>query len=191
MYQNQLSDPNFHQLLMRIDEDLAAQTQAGGCPVCGGRLHSANYPRKPRGIAHALREPFQSRFSFCCAEAGCRRRCTPPSVRFLGRRVWLGAVVVMMTALRCGVDAKRAAYLRGALGVPRRTVQRWRQWWREGFVHTDLWLATKGRFVPVPAAGALPDALLGRLGPIDEAGTLAKFLRYLGPVTTATAGHVA
>ncbi len=109
MYQNQLSDPNFHQLLMRIDEDLAAQTQAGGCPVCGGRLHSATWPRKPRGIPHGSREPYQSRFSFCCAEAGCRRRCTPPSVRFPGRRVWLGVVVVVMTALRCGIDAKRAA----------------------------------------------------------------------------------
>ena len=109
MYHNQLSDPNFLQLLVRIDEDLAAQTLAGGCPACGGRLHSASYPRKPRGIPRALGELFQSRFSFCCAEAGCRRRCTPPSVRFLGRRVWLSVVVIMMTALRCGVDAKRAA----------------------------------------------------------------------------------
>ncbi|MCP3969876.1 MAG: hypothetical protein GY717_06090, partial [Rhodobacteraceae bacterium] len=89
----------------------------------------------------------------------------------------------MMTALRCGVDAKRAAYLRGALGVARRTVQRWRQRWREGFVHTDLWRAAKGRFVPVPATGALPGALPGHFGPIDEAGTLARFLRFLEPVT--------
>lgn len=43
-----LNDPKFFALLLRIDCELAQQCQAAGCP-CGGTLHQANYPRKPRG----------------------------------------------------------------------------------------------------------------------------------------------
>lgn len=40
--------PVFFDLLYRLDQDLAEQARAQGCP-CGGRLDRANYPRKPRG----------------------------------------------------------------------------------------------------------------------------------------------
>jgi hypothetical protein len=40
------------------------------------------------------------RFSFCCDRDGCRNRATPPSVRFLGRKVYLGAVVMLISASR-------------------------------------------------------------------------------------------
>ena len=35
--------------LFEMDKQLAAKVKAQGC-VCGGRLHIANYPRKPRGL---------------------------------------------------------------------------------------------------------------------------------------------
>ena len=60
--------------------------------ACGGVLHSARYPRKPRGGPPELRQTDNSRLSFCCAQ--CRRRHTPRSVRYLGRRVYLATVVV-------------------------------------------------------------------------------------------------
>jgi len=33
---------------------------------------------------------------FCCAVDGCRSRATPPSLRFLGRKVYLAAIVVLV-----------------------------------------------------------------------------------------------
>lgn len=42
-----LQDPKLYCLLLFIDEDLAAQARAAGC-ACGGVLHGARYPRKPR-----------------------------------------------------------------------------------------------------------------------------------------------
>jgi hypothetical protein len=81
--------------------------QLVGCAVCGGKLHVAHYPRKPRGIRGSLDGSVKTRLSFCCATDGCRRRCTPPSVRFLGRKVYLGAVVILVMAMEHGLSAKR------------------------------------------------------------------------------------
>lgn len=86
-----LQDPGFFRLLLRIDEELAGDARAGGCE-CGGVLHRANYPRKPRACLNEVRSDFESRFSFCCAD--CRKRKTSTSVRFLGRRVYLALAVV-------------------------------------------------------------------------------------------------
>jgi hypothetical protein len=84
-----LQRSQFFLFLIRLDEELAAQAQGAGCS-CGGVLHRANYPRKPRGCPTlAIREAFSSRLSFCCSR--CRRRTTSMSVRFLGRRVYLFA----------------------------------------------------------------------------------------------------
>ncbi len=69
------------------------------------------------------------RFSLCCAREGCRRRHTPPSVRFMGRRVYAGLVVVLVSAMIHGLKPERVQLLREALGIDRRTLERWRQWW--------------------------------------------------------------
>ena len=90
-----LQSPNFFRLLLRIDEELASETQAAGCR-CGGVLHRANYPRKPRACLSEVRGDFESRLSFCCNL--CRRRTTSMSVRFLGRRVYLALAVVLVSA---------------------------------------------------------------------------------------------
>ncbi len=72
--------------LTRIDAAEAERCRLEGCPRCGGCLDSASYPRKPHGLAASLREGVR-RFSFCCRD--CRRRETPSSVRFFGRRIGL------------------------------------------------------------------------------------------------------
>jgi hypothetical protein len=56
---------------------------------------------------------------------------TPPSVRFLGRRVWLAVVVTLLCVMVHGASARRARKLREELGVDRRTLERWRRWWRQ------------------------------------------------------------
>ena len=89
MYQALLADVRFHQLLLNFDHDMADAARSQGC-ACGGVLHSARYRRKPRGLPAGLdKKVYCWRFSFCCAVDGCRHRDTPPSLRFLGRRVYL------------------------------------------------------------------------------------------------------
>ena len=45
--------PNFWSFLLSIDEDLP-KPPAGRPAPCGGRLHCANYPRRPRGCPDRL-----------------------------------------------------------------------------------------------------------------------------------------
>ncbi|MBM4093335.1 MAG: hypothetical protein FJ276_28575 [Planctomycetes bacterium] len=99
MYHVLLRDARFWGFLFQVDQHLAAQAQQQGCS-CGGRLHCANYPRKPRGGPTPLPGSRDYRLSFCCDRDGCRKRTTPPSVRFLGRKVYLGAVVILVAAMR-------------------------------------------------------------------------------------------
>jgi hypothetical protein len=103
-----LNDSNFYHLLFQIDQSIAVEEQKAGCS-CGGVLHSANYPRKPRGVFSALDDSYAWRLSFCCAEDGCRRCRTPPSVRFLGRKVYLSVIVVLATAAASWFDRKTAS----------------------------------------------------------------------------------
>ncbi len=176
-----LCDARLYEQLLRFDEDLAACVRAEGC-ACGGRLHSAKYPRKPRGGPSDL-EGYDSRWSFCCDREGCRRRVTPPSLRFLGRRVYLGAVVVLVTAMLHGVTGRRAAKLRELVGVDRRTLERWRRWWREAFSSTSLWRDAKARFMPPVAEAELPASLLARFCG-GHRGELMSMLKLLLPLTT-------
>ncbi len=117
-----LCDSTLYLWLMEVDRDLARQAKAGNCLWCGGRLDSAVYPRKPRGGPADLADDYSTRLSFCCAQDNCRRRMTPPSVRFLGRKVYLGAVVVLLSAMLHGSTPPRAARLRELFGVSRRTL---------------------------------------------------------------------
>jgi hypothetical protein len=180
-----LTDANFYQLLTRIDESIAEEVRAGGCR-CGGRLHSARYPRKPRGLRSALDASYERRLSFCCARDGCRRRSTPASVRFLGRKVYLGVMVVLLTALHHGLTAQRRRRLIEQLDVPAQTLWRWRCWWREQFVQSRCWRALAGQFIPPLVSDRLPGSLLERLSGSALSERLVELLVLLSPVTTAT-----
>jgi len=173
-----LQDPRFFRLLLRIDIELAAQTRAAGCP-CGGVLHRADYPRKPRACLNEIRADYESRFSFCCSQ--CRKRSTAVSVRFLGRRVYLGLAVVLMSANRAG-PASTAARLCETLAVPVRTLARWRSWWALHFPLTQLWQAAYARFMPPVATIDLPASLIERFAGVAEE-SLMRLLVFLTPIT--------
>ena len=182
LYATLLADTRFHELLLTIDRDLADTCRAEGCEQCGGRLHSARYPRKPRGRACRLGPEHDRRFSFCCAVDGCRSRETPASLRFLGRRVYVGTIVVLIAILRHGVTDARMTRLSEVVSVDRRTVQRWRRWWRDTFTATSFWLIARAQLMPPVNQDRLPASLLDRFTGYG-AEPLIALLRFLGPVT--------
>ena len=121
----------------------------------GGRLDQANYPRKPRGgELGAAGEIFDQRRSLCCAREGCRRRRTPPSLVFLGRRVYL-AITVVIAAWRITNTSTRSP--------PRRTVGRWRAWF-SALRQRRWWTEVRARLSPpVEPAENLPAAIVERV----------------------------
>lgn len=184
MYQKLLQDASFFTLLLRVDEELAAGVRAAGCP-CGGTLHSARYRRKPRGGPASLDRSHALRASFCCAVEGCRRRATPPSVRFLGRKVFFGVLVVLLPVLREGPNAQRLSRLEEHFSVSRRTLLRWRRWWRETFPASRFWQAARGRWAQPVAAEALPGSLLAAFASAESPGEqMLAVLKWLAPLSS-------
>jgi len=180
-----LDGGSFYHVLERIDAELAETTRRAGCVRCEGKLHRAYYPRKPRGGPPGLPKSYGCRASYCCAVDGCRSRATPPSVRFLARRVYLGAVVVLASALQHGVSAFRAGKLKELFGVSRQTLLRWRTWWLEAFPASRFWRSLRGRLMPAVDEAALPCSLVERFeGCLVEGGPLAALLGVLQPIST-------
>ena len=148
-------------LLHHIDVDLAGQHRQGGCCYCGGPLHQANYMRKPRGGPDGIPEEFQLRLSLCCGWEGCRRRSLPPSVRFMGRRVYWGCVILVVMTLRQGrPDGMSANKLKKLFGVTRLTIKRWVAYFRDIFPFSARWQRLRGRVSSSVRDSHLPGALV-------------------------------
>ena len=183
MYHELLRDASFWLFLFSVDQDLAETARQEACP-CGGRLHRANYRRKPRGGPDTLPTECEYRLSFCCDRDLCRKRVTPPSVRFLGRKVYLGAVVVLVAAMRQGPSPRRVRKLSELFGADRRTVTRWQVFWREHFPETAFWKVARGCLLPAVEIAVLPWSLLEAFlltgNPCRDWGRL---LRFLSPIT--------
>ena len=183
--QGYLADQPLRELLEKVDTELAAKVRQGGCLHCSGKLHRSDYKRKPRGGPKKDEELYRD--SFCCDQDGCRKRHTPPSVRFLGRRVYWGFVVVLVSAMQHGLKPERVGVLRKQLGIDRRTLERWRAWWLETFVQSSFWKAARARFMPLLCEKTLPLALCQAFKP-DRRDRLLKLLRFLSPITTPSIG---
>lgn len=184
MYSTLLGDARFHRMLQQMDEDLADSVRAGGCPEpnCEGVLHSARYRRKPRGMPAELVCQECWRLSFCCAREGCRHRTTPPSLCFLGRKVYLAGVVTLITVMRCGITPERIQRLKELVGVSRQTVLRWQEWWQQELPQTAFWRAACGAFRLPVASAELPLSVLERFtGKAED--RLLGLLRLLAPLT--------
>jgi hypothetical protein len=159
MYQDLTCDARFWSFLFTIDQDLAEKARKQGCS-CGGHLHRANYPRQPRGDADQIPKQQRIRLSFCCDRDGCRRRVTPRSVRFLGRKVFVAAAVILITAMRQGPTPRRLRELSQRFNVDRRTIARWLVFWRDHFPRTSFWKVARARLEPVVKIASLPYSLL-------------------------------
>lgn len=169
-------------MLVELDERITEQVRRAGCSRCGGRLDRADYARKPRGeVVAPSAEAWAKRFSLCCSREGCRRRSTPPSVRFLGRKVYV-EVAVLLACL--------AANARGQARVPAppsaapvRTVRRWLTWWRTVFVASAFWSEARARLLPPVAERLLPASLLARF---SVTSGLLDLARFIAPMTTSS-----
>jgi len=179
--QYHLADQHLYQLLEKVDADLTEKARQEGCLICGGTLHRGDYDRKPRGGPQWV-----TRFSLCCAKEGCRRRHTPPSVRFMGRRVYAGLVVVLVSAMIHGLKPQRVQRLHEVLGIDRRTLERWRQWWLGLFVESSFWRTARARFMPPLCQKTLPLPLCVSFD-VERRDRLLDLLRFLAPITTPTA----
>jgi hypothetical protein len=86
-------------------------------------------------------------------------------VLFLGRRVYWGGVVLVVTALRqqrCeGYTVRKIMDL---FGVTLSTVKRWLRFFRSVFPQTSTWQRLRGLLIPPVAAEAIPLGVLERLG---------------------------
>jgi hypothetical protein len=177
-------------MLFRFDEDIARQTARHACQ-CGGVLNIANFHRAPRGMpsdaSDELRSMGSLRFSFCCTT--CRRRTTPPSLRFHGRSWYYAPVRLLASVMDRG--CRRAARTLGLqAGISSRTLSRWRRWWNQTFRVSRHWTVLRGFLRPDAHDDHLPDSVLvnsateprvpGRSGPDLRLslGILAPFLDF-------------
>ena len=128
--------------LVAIDFDSAQKMKALGCPECKSALHKSNYTRKFRGLEVELPPQFEVRFSFCCSKDGCRRRLTPPSVRFMRHKVYLALVILLVSS---GI----MTFLGENFQVSLHTLSRWQRAWSQILSPTNpLYLGLKA-FIPV------------------------------------------
>jgi hypothetical protein len=168
-----VGDDKFFEQLKAQDLRTAERVRAAGCVHCQGRLHRADYPRKPRGgMVAAAGEAIDRRISLCCAQAGCRRRSTPASLVFLGRRVYL-AVAVVCEALRF-----MAGFVIGPAPA-RRTMKRWLGWFRSTLPAARPFAAEGGRFWPALDTARLPASLVERLAGVGAASEILRALLAL------------
>lgn len=178
MCHSDVTDPNFFAMLLLIDQQIALRVKDRGCEHCQSPLHCAHYLRKPRGIPESLKhnEAYLIRYSFCCSNPDCRKRHTPGSVRFLGRRVYLGVMVVLTSVL---ADCDFANVTK--FSISRQTRHRWTVWWNHSFLKRPLCQTLKGQQVNVTQ---LPKSWFDRLGGKNIADKLIVMLKWLVPLTT-------
>jgi hypothetical protein len=166
----------FFEGLLDYDARELERAQRVGCPHCGERLDRADFPRKPRGLPPAWEEGFSRRFSLCCSREGCRKRLTPPSARFLGRRVY-AAVVMLVASLSALV----------ASAVPARTLRRWSTWWAGPFVESAFFRTARARLMPPVDVTRLPGSLVERFlaaEPSTDLGLLNALL-FVSPLSVS------
>ena len=183
MSHNFLFSSSFHAFLFTIDVEFINDDQKKGCCFCGGKLHRASYPRSPLGISPQQRHHYEKRLSLCCYT--CRKRATPPSVRFFGRCRFPGAIFLFISLLTQSINQYRIEQLKRRLGVriSIRTWKRWRRWWCEQFIKSRFWLQAKGLIRTNASSLVYPRFFLSLFsGVLQEKMIL--LLQFLSPVTS-------
>ncbi len=186
MHDHLLRDVAFWLFLLDIDLKFTRSARENGCP-CGGRLHAGHYFRKPRGGPDGLPRECCLRLSLCCDREGCRKRLTPPSVRFLGPKVYLLPVIFLAAAKRQGPSPRAMRELCALFGADHRTIARWQVLWQEHFPQTRFWKVERARLPRPNDATLLPRALMVAFftSPDAPRDDWERLLCFLSPITIA------
>ena len=92
-------------------------------------------------------------------------------MRFLGRKVYLGAIVILISAMRQGPSPRRVRELSARFGADESTITRWQTFWREHFPQTPFWKVARAGFMSLGEIVCLPyslvDAFLCRHPPCE------------------------
>lgn len=176
----------FFYSLQALDKQISEERREAGCLECEGPLHRASYARKAAGAAPVAEGGAREavRYGLCCGQ--CRRRALPPSVLFFGRRWYVYPTILLATILCQGrVTGRPLGALQALLGVSRKTLLRWVEYFREVFPRSAPWQAIRGRFGAAVRDQELPWSLLASFwwecGRLDEA-----LVRYLGHLASGT-----
>lgn len=188
-YHSVLRSASFLCSLLDLDLETTARVRADHCSHCGGPLFRANYPRKPRGVPEGFEDEFSKRLSLCCGAESCRKRTTPPSVRFLDRRVYIGVTFVLLSMLRHGITDAREAQLRrefhGEFPADERTLTRWRKAWQHVLPASPFWRVARSQLrSPVPSTDLPAGLVQSFIG--NPAQQLASTLKFLSPLSTSS-----
>lgn len=144
---------SFFQALYKSDLEIANEFRKNGrCRHCHGtRLRRSNYRRKARGLPPGLSKEVQAlfdfRFSFLCNL--CNRRTTPPSLRFLGRKVYVAFAIVWISKLVEETQTfwwKNQKDLFGEF-ISKLTIKRWIKWWLGPIWRSNFWKLLRGQLV--------------------------------------------
>ncbi len=191
MCQNLRLETSLFIKLLEIDRKIATEVGRHPCPFCGGPLHQAHYPRKPRGGPDEIDDAHRLRFSFCCGREGCRKRVTPASTRFLGRKVYFAPAILLLTTLLATLPFSAIRPILSIHGTNRRTLYRWRNWWQNEFAESRVWKKLKGLLSPPPEPASLPGQLLNRFsgGFVDRMASCLSFLSPIGSTPVPPTGH--
>jgi hypothetical protein len=160
-YLDLVSRVTLFRALHAVDREVANTERDKRCPVddCGGPLHWATYERNPRGDeVEQLPDEYRRRLGLCCG--WCRKRVLPPSTLFLGRRVYWGCVVMLVTAAAQGLVSCTIAELCRRFDVSRRTVKRWVSFFEVLFPASHQWQRLRGRVGVEVRDDDLPRGLL-------------------------------
>ena len=129
-------DDFFFQSLRELDREIFIKAKEQGCPFCRGPLDTSNIPRKPRGVG----ESEEFRFSLCCRRDGCRKRVTPPSLRFFGRKIYPAWVVILALDFYDRLGLSRE--------IARQTLARWRRLWSELLSESNPFMSWARAYLP-------------------------------------------
>ncbi|MCL2660382.1 MAG: hypothetical protein FWD64_07700 [Acidobacteriaceae bacterium] len=155
-----------------VTHDIAEHTEECRCH-CGGELRLLDEPVD-------VPKELKTRYSYVCSK--CNARTTPASERFLGRKVYIAAIVVLRSAMDQGVTDDCLSVIDHK--IDRRNVRNWRSYWQDIVPKTKCWQAkAAASFVPpLPAPELLPASALERFVARTEE-KLEKFLKLIAPLT--------
>jgi len=94
--------------------------------------------------------------------------------------VFFGVLVVLLPVLREGPTPQRLRLLEQRFLVSRRTLYRWRLWWRKVVPKSRWWQAARGLLATPISTEALPGSLLTVFSAIEGTGDrICAFLQFL------------